>query len=271
VTTDNKKVLAVGAHPDDVESFCAGTLFLLRELGYQIHIATMTLGDCGSRELSAQEIRHIRRKEAEAACELLGASYRYLGFNDLSIYNDDISNRRTASALREVDPLVVMTHPPNDYMSDHEVTSLLVRNACFYAPAPNYDTLSFTPVARSSAIPYLYYFEPLDGIDIFGEKVRPQFYVDISQSIEGRLEMLGRHQSQREWLKSHHGMDDYVEEARCRCRDAGERASRVCGRTVAYAEGFRQHLGHAYPRENFLERVLHGRVLRETTSHSQYR
>ena len=71
---ENKRVLAVGAHPDDVESFCAGTLFLLRELGYQIHIATMTLGDCGSAQHSAQEIRRIRRKEAEAACELLSAS-----------------------------------------------------------------------------------------------------------------------------------------------------------------------------------------------------
>ena len=266
MTSDNNRVLAVGAHPDDVEGSCAGTLFLLRELGYQIHIATMTLGDCGSTEHFAQEIRRIRRKEAEAACELLGASFRYLGFNDLSIYNDDISNRRTTAFLREIDPLVVMTHPPNDYMSDHEVTSLLLRNACFYAPAPNYDTLSFTPVPRSSAIPYLYYFEPLDGIDIFGQKVRPQFYVDISQSIEARLEMLGRHQSQREWLRSHHGMDDYVEEARRRCRDAGERASRASGRTLAYAEGFRQHLGHAYPRENFLAQVLKDRVFPETAS-----
>ena len=263
---NNKKVLAVGAHPDDVESFCAGTLSLLRELGYEIHIATMTLGDCGSREHSAQEIRRIRRKEAEAACELLGATYRYLGFSDLSIYNDDLSNRRTTALLREIDPLVVMTHPPYDYMSDHEATSLLIRNACFYAPAPNYDTLSFAPVDRSSAIPYLYYFEPLDGIDIFGEKVRPQFYVDISQSIEVRLEMLGRHQSQREWLRSHHGMDDYVEEARRRSRDAGERASRASGRTIAYAEGFRQHRGHAYPRENFLAQVLEDRVLPETAA-----
>ena len=261
MNADNKKVLAVGAHPDDLEIFCAGTLFLMRELGFQIHIATMTLGDCGSQEHPAQEIRRIRRKEAEAACELLGASYRYVGFNDLSIFNDDISNRRTTALLREIDPLMVMTHHPNDYMSDHEVTSLLVRNACFCAPAPNYDTLSFTPVTRSSTVPYLYYFEPLEGIDIFGERIRPHFYVDISQSIEARLEMLGCHQSQREWLLSHHRVDDYVESARRRCRNAGERASLASGRTIAYAEGFRQHLGHAYPRHNILSRVLEGRVV----------
>jgi LmbE family N-acetylglucosaminyl deacetylase len=266
MSSENKKVLAVGAHPDDVESLCAGTLFLLRELGYQICIATMTLGDCGSTTLPAQEIRRVRRAEAEAACELLGASYRYVGFNDCSIYNDDVSNRRTTALLREIDPCVVMTHSPNDYMSDHEITSLLVRNACFYAPAPNYDTVSFTPVARSSAIPYLYYFESMEAVDIFGGKVKQQFYVDVSQCIEAKLEMLGRHQSQRKWLQSHHGMDDYVEAARRRCRDAGERASEVSDRTLAYAEGFRQHLGHAYPRDNFLARVLRGRVVLETKS-----
>lgn len=263
---DNKKVLALGAHPDDVESFCAGTLFLLRQLGYQIHIATMTLGDCGSVEYSPQETRRIRKKEAEAACEFLGASYRYVGFNDLSIFNDDTSNRRTTALLREIDPLVVMTHSPHDYMSDHEATSLLVRNACFSAAAPNYDTLSFTPVARSSAIPYLYYFEPMEGIDIFGQRVTPHFYVDIGQTIEARLEMLGLHQSQRNWLQSHHGVDDYVEDARRRSRDTGERASRASGRTIAYAEGFRQHLGHAFPHDNILAKVLEGRVVPESAS-----
>ena len=266
MNADNKRVLAVGAHPDDVENFCAGTLFLLRELGYQIWVATMTLGDCGSTKLSAEEISRIRRAEAEAGCNLLGARYRYVGFNDCSIYNDDLSNRRTTALVREIDPLVVMTHPPNDYMSDHEITSLLVRNACFYAPAPNYDTLSFTLVARASAIPYLYYFEAMEGIDIFGERVKQQFYVDISQSIEAKLEMLGRHRSQREWLQSHHGMDDYVEAARRRSRDAGERAAVLTDHTLVYAEGFRQHLGHAYPRENLLAQVLPARVVAETPS-----
>jgi len=257
----NKKVLVVGAHPDDAEMFCAGTLFLLRDLGYDVHIATMTLGDCGSTEHSSQEIRRIRRGEAEAACAFLGASYRYLGFNDLSIFNDDDSNRRTTALLRDIDPLMVMTHPPHDYMSDHETTSLLVRNACFGAAAPNYDTLSLTPVPRSSSIPYLYYFEPMDGIDIFGRRLAPHFYVDVTETIEARLEMLGHHQSQRKWLRSHHGLDDYVEAARRRCRDAGERASGTSGRELLYAEGFCQHLGHAFPHENILAQILEPRVV----------
>lgn len=268
VETNNKTVLVVGAHPDDAEGFCSGTLFLLREAGCDICIATMTLGDCGSVEYSSEQTRRIRRKEAETACEFLGASYRYVGFNDLAIFNDDVSNRRTTAALRDIDPLIVVTHAPHDYMSDHEITSVLVRNACFAAPAPNYDTMSYTSVPRSSTIPYLYYMEPLEAIDIYGEKVKPHFYVDITQTIEKRLEMLGLHHSQRNWLKAHHGLDDYVESARRRSSDAGKRASGASGRTIDYAEGFRQHRGHAYPHDNILSQILGDRVIPEATPSS---
>jgi hypothetical protein len=107
----------------------------------------------------------------------------------------------------------------------------------------------------------------MDATDIFGQRVKPHFYVDIGRTIESRLEMLGRHESQRNWLRSHHhGIDDYVDAARRRCRNAGERASRAAGRNIEYAEGFRQHLGHAYPQENILARNLGGLVVPETAS-----
>src|ERR1019366_10191522 len=137
---ETKRVLAVGAHPDDIEIFCAGTLLLLREHGYELHIATLTLGDCGSKTLSPDQIRCIRRNEAETACGKAGATYHYVGFHDFDIYNTDHGNRLVTGLLREVDPAIVFTHPPQDYLTDHETTSLLVRNACFYAAAPNYDT-----------------------------------------------------------------------------------------------------------------------------------
>ena len=170
--SDTKKILAVGAHPDDVEIMCAGTLFLLGDLGYEIHVATMSLGDCGSMEHASQEVRRIRRAEAEDACRILDATYHYVGFSDFSIFNNDETNRTTA-LLRDIDPEMVFTHPPQDYMTDHETTSLLVRNACFVAPAPNYDTLGYTPTVRSSAIPYLFYTHPMEEIDLFGNPVEP--------------------------------------------------------------------------------------------------
>src|ERR1043165_5505651 len=124
----NKKVLAVGAHPDDVEIMCSGTLFALRQLGHEVHVASLTLGDCGSVELSAEETRRVRHHEAIEACAVLGATYHHAGFYDRCIFNDDDSNRRVTALVREVDPGMVITHSPNDYMSDHEITSALVRN-----------------------------------------------------------------------------------------------------------------------------------------------
>jgi LmbE family N-acetylglucosaminyl deacetylase len=253
---EGKRILAVGAHPDDVEFMCAGSLYLLCRLGYEIHVAVMSRGDCGSVDLSAQEISRIRDREARAACKVLGATYHCVGFRDLCIFNDDAANRRVAALLREVNPWLVITHPPQDYMTDHEMTSLLVRNACFSAPIPNYDLTPFTHAPRCSAIPTLYYAQPIEGIDLFGKPVLPQFYVDVSDCMDVKMQMLACHESQRNWLRAHHRMDEYTESLRCWNAKLGQRVSEVAGRQILYAEAFRQHLGHSYPHENLLAKIL---------------
>src|SRR3984885_4775369 len=83
------RILAIHAHPDDVEFQCAGTLALLKERGCAITIATMTPGDCGSAEHAPDEIAEIRRGEARKAAALLGAEYVCLEFRDLSIVVDN--------------------------------------------------------------------------------------------------------------------------------------------------------------------------------------
>ncbi len=263
MTSQNKKILAVGAHPDDVEIMCSGTLFLLKKLGFEIHVVSLTLGDCGSVKHSAEEISSIRRREAENACDVLGAAYHYGGFNDLCIFNDDLSNRRVTALLREVNPGIVFTHSPQDYMSDHETTSLLVRNACFYAPIPNYETSSYTPVTHTSAIPNLFYASPMEGVDIFGQKITPQLYVDISDCMPSKIELLACHQSQRNWLRSHNGIDEYIDSMVSWNEELGQRASHLSGKGINYAEAFRQHLGHAYPKKNVLSDLLPERVVIE--------
>jgi len=257
-----KRVLALGAHPDDVEIMCSGTLFALGQLGHELHVASLTLGDCGSLELSAEEIRCIRHREAIEACKTLGATYHHAGFDDLQIFNDSNSNRRVTALLREVDPWMVITHSPNDYMSDHETTSLLVRNACFYASIPNYETKAGA-AGSTLNVPYLYYAQPMEGMDIFGKKVTPQFYVDISIWMQQKLEMLACHESQRNWLRAHHGMDEYIESTRRFNILLGERASTISGRSISYSEAFRQHRGHAYPDDNGLTRFLKEVIITE--------
>ncbi|MDQ3711259.1 MAG: PIG-L family deacetylase [Acidobacteriota bacterium] len=263
MTSENKRVLAVGAHPDDVEIMCSGTLFALRRLGYEIHVVSLTLGDCGSIEHSAEEISKIRHCEAQRACEMLGASYYHAGFSDLCIFNDDESNRRITALLRKINPWIVITHSPQDYMSDHEMTSLLVRNACFYASIPNYKTKDLTSATHTSVIPYLYYAQPIENIDIFGKQITPQFYVNVSALIEQKIKMLSCHESQRNWLRAHNGMDEYIESMRRWNASLAERAAQISGKSATFAEAFRQHLGHAYPKDNVFAALLGDGVMTE--------
>src|SRR3954453_19396898 len=118
--TEPVRVLALHAHPDDIEFQCAGTLALLKEAGCHLTLATMTPGDCGSAEHDAEAIAAIRRAEARASADLLGADCLCLEFRDLAIFDDDESRRRVTECLRVVRPGVVLTAPPVDYLCDHE-------------------------------------------------------------------------------------------------------------------------------------------------------
>jgi LmbE family N-acetylglucosaminyl deacetylase len=243
-------ILSVLAHPDDAEFLCAGTLLRLsRELGWHVHIASMTAGDCGSVEHGPEEIAHIRRQEGARAAALMGAVYHCLEERDLLIFYQERPLERITRLLRTVRPRIVLTHSPADYMVDHEMTSLLVRAAVFGAPAPNFLPGGGHPPALEH-IPYLYYCDPIEGKDALGHLVEPAFRIDVSTVIDAKAQMLAVHASQRDWLLKHHGMDQYVQSMREWCGVRGRQAG------VAFAEGFRQHLGHSYPQENLLGQLL---------------
>src|SRR5664279_5915854 len=108
-------ILAIHAHPDDVEILAGGTLALLAGLGHAIAIATFTPGDCGSRELGPREIAAVRRQEAANAAALIGARYLCLEMRDLAIFPDDASRRRVTETLRQTRPDLVLTASPVDY------------------------------------------------------------------------------------------------------------------------------------------------------------
>jgi LmbE family N-acetylglucosaminyl deacetylase len=255
--TVSKRVLAIHAHPDDVEFQCAGTLVLLREAGCEVTIATMTPGDCGSADHDPEAIAAIRRDEARASARLIGADYLCLEFRDLAIFGDDDSRRRVTEALRRTRPEIVITAPPVDYLVDHEVTSQLVRDACFGVSCPNYLTRQWAPAPPLEHIPHLYFVDPVEGRDREGHPIRPDFYVDISRVFATKRAMLECHASQREWLLRQHGIDEYLD---AQARWSAHRGAEV---GVAYAEGFRQYRGHPYPAGNILLEILgqQGRVV----------
>ncbi len=247
-----KCVLAFMAHPDDAEFLCAGTLIRVKEAGYEVHLATMTAGDGGAMELPAEEIARIRVGEAERAAKQIGATYCCAGEKDFLVCYRPGTIRKAVEILRQTAPSLVMTHSPVDYMRDHEVTSQLVRNACFCAGAPNMATGALPAAPPIRGIPHLYYATPIENRSIYGEPGEMAVYVDVSGVIDRKEAMLKCHASQRDWLFKHHGVDAYVESMRSWGGESGEKIG------TAYAEGFRQHRGHAYPRENLLAELLGG-------------
>jgi len=245
-----KVALSVLAHPDDAEFLCGGALIRLkREHGYDVHIASMTPGDCGSMELPPQEIARIRRVEGAKAAGLIGARYHCLEERDLLITFCERTLEKVTRLLRMVRPSIVFTHSPSDYLVDHEMTSLVTRSAAFNAPVPNY-MLDRDLGPALEHIPHLYYCDAIEGKDPLGRDVPPGFCIDVSKVMDAKVETLAAHASQREWLLKHHGMDHYLQAL----RDWNSHRGKTCN--VLFAEGYRQHLGHSYPQDNLLGQLL---------------
>ncbi|MEZ6132007.1 MAG: PIG-L family deacetylase [Planctomycetaceae bacterium] len=248
----NVHVLAIHAHPDDIEFQCAGTLLRLKARGCRVSVATMTPGDCGSAEMSPDEISATRRAEAAAAAEILEAEYTCLEFRDLSIVFDNEHRRRMTEFLRRTQPDIILTAPPVDYMHDHEITSALVRDACFNASVPNYRTRQWDPAPPATKIPHLYYVDAVEGADHYGHRHPVDFAVDVTAQFEKKIAALACHASQRNWLRQQHGVDEYLDACR---RWSIERGKDI---GVEHAEGFRQYKGHPHPANNLLLELLDG-------------
>jgi LmbE family N-acetylglucosaminyl deacetylase len=246
-------ILAVHAHPDDIETLGAGTLALLAAHGHQIRIVTATAGDLGSAEHDLQATAAIRKGEAAAAAAMIGAEYRCAGLPDLGVFNDDASRRTMTEIVRWAGARIVITASPVDYHPDHEAVSILVRDACFASTVPHYQTGPSKPL---EVIPHLYFMDPIGGRDRDGVRVRPDFGVDIGgAAIETKRRMLMAHESQHGWVARQHGISDYL-----RSMEAwAERRGRDFG--VAHAEGFRQYRNQPYPRDPALQGLLLDAVL----------
>jgi LmbE family N-acetylglucosaminyl deacetylase len=247
MTTNNRTVLSLGAHPDDAEFFCAGTLALLHQKGWQVHIATMTPGDCGTVQYNREEISRIRRAEAAKAASILDGTYHCLECDDIFILYDRPTLLKAIELMRKVKPAIVFTTSPSDYMVDHEMASKLAQTACFACGVVNIETPDAEPF---EPIPHLYYMDPAEQKDKYGTHIRADMIINITNVADIKEKMLCCHESQRHWLMTHHGMDEYVN----MMKESDQKRGREIN--LAFAEGFRQHLGHAYPQDNILKTEL---------------
>ena len=218
------RVLAVGAHPDDLELLCAGTLAKYAQQGHEVFMAHLCSGNMGGLDIDPQELAQIRDKEATNASELIGAQALGPIAGDLDLYPSKQARIGVVDIIRQAKPDVIFTHSPNDYMPDHVITSQLVFDASFTSTLPLYKT---DQPAHEPIVP-IFYMDTLAGLGF-----EPTDYVDITDFLETKKKMFLAHQSQHKWIQGHHEADvlEMVE-------TTGKFRGLQCG--VKYAEAFRR-------------------------------
>ncbi len=196
------RVLAVGAHPDDLEILCGGTLAKYARAGHHVTMAVATNGELGSPTLPKAEISEIRRQEAAASAALIGADFIWIDYPDGNLFSTEESRFRFLNVIRKVRPDVILTHAPADYHPDHRTTGQLVWDNRIMTIIPNIKTEE-PPCAT---IPEIYYFDTVAGIDFV-----PQYYVDIGETFELKKQMLACHKSQAAWFENQYQIKDYMD------------------------------------------------------------
>ncbi len=251
-----RTVLAVAAHPDDIELMMAGTLFRLHEAGWQIHYLNIANGSCGTTTLSPETIVAIRTGEARRAASMLGATFHAPLVDDLMIYVDPELTARLGAIVREVQPSILLVPSPQDYMEDHQNAQRAMVTAAFCRGMRNFVTHPDRPPFTADMA--VYHALPYGLRDTLRQPVIPEFFVDIEPFAADKRVMLACHRSQKEWLDISQGLDSYLDAMQAMDAAVG----RLSGRFV-FAEGWRRHshLGFGPEPFNPLADALRGSVL----------
>jgi N-acetylglucosamine malate deacetylase 1 len=216
------RILAVGAHPDDIEIRCGGTLARYAQAGHHVMMAHATNGEKGHVTIPPEELAKIRAKEAKASAAVIGAELFLLNFPDAELFYDKETRLVFVDMLRQARPDIILTHRYEAYHPDHMITSQLVSGASYISTVPHVKT-EHPPCEK---IPKIYYFEVEYSIESAAAE-----YVDVTAVYDLKRKMLASHESQFVWLKENHDVDI---NARMEARDAASGA--MCG--VGYAEQF---------------------------------
>src|SRR5262245_4308311 len=119
----NERVLAVVAHPDDAELFCAGTLARARRDGATIGVCVLCRGDEGQPSQPIANLAAVRRKELVASVDLLGAELLMGNYPDGTLVDTPAQRRKLVDFFRQFKPTLVLAHSPEDYHPDHRAAS----------------------------------------------------------------------------------------------------------------------------------------------------
>jgi bacillithiol biosynthesis deacetylase BshB1 len=175
-------ILAIGAHPDDIELIAGGTLIRAQQLGKSTAVLDLAAGEMASRGTP-----DLRAKEAGNAAKIMGLSTREnLGFPDSGILNTPETRAKVALVIRRLQPKIVITHSLHGRHPDHPMVAQLVRDACFVAGLKKIE-------------PQMPAYRPLKVIHALSfreDYQKPTFVVDISESFEKKLEAIAAYASQ---------------------------------------------------------------------------
>ena len=185
-------ILALFAHPDDVELACAGTLLKYKKQGHKIFIGLVTSGDQGSKEYdSREEIGAIREKEQLSAAKYYDAEVRFCRFHDQRLFDTEEVRIAVLDIIRCANPDVIFTHYPGDPSCDHRITGQMVADLLL-SLASTLLPANEPPISKTPSLFFADYYSP-DFI--------PEVFVDITDEMDDKLAALSNHVSQIAWMK----------------------------------------------------------------------
>ena len=244
-------VLAIAAHPDDIEFYMAGAMLQLGRRGWDLHYVNLCDGSRGSTTMDQAECAATRLAEAKAACDVLGAKHYDPIYSDMEAVYTTENLCKVAAIVRMAKPSIVLTHSPIDYMEDHEVTCRLAVSAAFSHAMPNLKSIPNIPIYDDPVT--VYHAMPVGNKLPTGEPVVPHLFVDESDVIETKVNSLACHASQKQWLDESQGLDSYLQTL----RDLSKAVGAMSGK-FEYAEGWRrrEHWGFCSPNDDPLRDAL---------------
>jgi N-acetylglucosamine malate deacetylase 1 len=230
-----KVAIAIAAHPDDIEFMMAGTLLLLKRKGYEIHYLNISSGNCGSTEHDYATIKTMRLKEARKAAAILGAHFHPPFRDDMEIMYDMHTLKHVAAIIRDVNPDIVLTHSPADYMEDHTNTCRLAVSAAFARGMPNFTTEPPRPANTYDCT--VYHALPHSLTDNLRRTIVPGAFVNTTAVHKIKMEALRAHESQHHWLGLSQKLNSYLQTMEDISLQVGGMSQQF-----QHAEGWRRHL-----------------------------
>lgn len=219
-------ILAIGAHPDDVELGCGGTLAKLLSDGKIVAIVDLTQGELGTRGTNL-----TRAEEAAEACKILGISHREnLKMKDGFLNNAEEYQMEIVKMIRKYQPDIILANAIDDRHPDHAKAAKLVSDACFLSGLVKIETSLNGENQKAWRPKQVYHY-------IQWKNITPDFVVDISDFMHKKIEACLAYKTQFYDPNSSEPMTpiatkDFLESLTYRAQDLG----RLSG--VTYAEGF---------------------------------